>query len=81
MADFFYIFIRRMLATLGLRDGTVDQLHIGYTPGDPCMLMKTLSLSSWHFESEEVGPASVLRWSRDGTALAIGWQKCGMAVS
>jgi len=71
---------RRMIASLGMRNGSVDHLHIGYTPGDRCTEMKNLSLSSWHFDIAEIGAAAVMKWSRDGTAIAIAWQHRGVAV-
>lgn len=71
---------RRMLATVGLADGDVEQYYVGVPAGDRCPIMRRLSLSSWYFEPTDVGGASVLRWTRDGTALVVGWEKRGLAV-
>lgn len=42
--------------------------------------VRRLSLSSWYFEPEDVGGASVLSWSADGAVLAVGWARRGLAV-
>jgi hypothetical protein len=71
---------RRMLATVGLLDGDVEQLYIGVPAGDFCPVMRCLSLSSWYFEPADVGAATVVSWTRDGCALVVGWEKRGLAV-
>lgn len=71
---------RRMLATLGLTDGDVEQYYIGVPAGEVCPLMRRLSLASWYFESREVGGASVVRWTEDGAAFVVGWERRGLAV-
>jgi hypothetical protein len=71
---------RRMLATVGLVDGDVEQLYIGVPAGDLCPVMRCLSLSSWYFEPTDVGAANVVSWTRDGCALVVGWEKRGLAV-
>lgn len=71
---------RRMLATVGLSNGDVDQYYVGVPAGDRCPLMRTLSLSNWYFEPTDVGAAVVVRWTQDGSALLVGWEKRGLAV-
>lgn len=71
---------RRMLATVGLEDGDVEQYYIGVPAGDRCPVMRRLSLSSWYFEPTDVGAANVVRWTEDGAALVVGWEKRGLAV-
>lgn len=71
---------RRMLATVGLADGDVEHYYIGVPAGDRCPVMRRLSLSSWYFEPSDVGGATVLCWTDDGSALVVGWEKRGLAV-
>lgn len=71
---------RRMLATVGLRNGDVEQYYIGVPAGDRCPLMRTLSLSNWYFDPADVGAPTVLRWTHDGSALVVGWERRGLAV-
>lgn len=71
---------KRMLATVGLANGDVEQYYVGVPAGDTCPVMRSLSLSNWYFEPTDVGAASVLRWTEDGSALLVGWQKRGLAV-
>ncbi|PXF46986.1 RAB6A-GEF complex partner protein 1 [Gracilariopsis chorda] len=71
---------KRMLATVGLTTSDVEQYYIGVPAGDHCPVMRTLSLSNWYFEPTDVGAARVLRWTEDGYALLVGWEKQGLAV-
>eukprot|EP00178_Gracilaria_changii_P005200 TRINITY_DN184_c0_g1_i1.p1 TRINITY_DN184_c0_g1~~TRINITY_DN184_c0_g1_i1.p1 ORF type:complete len:1340 (+),score=184.82 TRINITY_DN184_c0_g1_i1:130-4149(+) len=71
---------KRMLATVGLASGDVEQYYIGVPAGDHCPIMRKLSLSNWYFEPTDVGAAHVLRWTEDGYALLVGWEKQGLAV-
>lgn len=71
---------RRMLATVGLTDGDVEQFYVGVPPGDVCPVMRRLSLSGWYFEPEDVGAAKQLAWTPDGAALVVGWERRGLAV-
>lgn len=71
---------RRMLATVGLDNGDVEQYYIGVPAGDQCPLMRTISLSPWFFEPDDIGKPLVLRWTEDGAALVVGWEKRGLAV-
>ena len=71
---------RRMLATVGLTDGDVEQFYVGVPPGDTCPVMRKLSLSGWYFEPEDVGAAKHLAWTPDGAALVVGWERRGLAV-
>ena len=70
----------RMLATVGLSNGDIDQYYVGIPAGDRCPLMRTLSLSNWYFEPEDVGAAIVVGWTQDGGALVVGWERKGLAV-
>lgn len=69
-----------MLATVGLDDGDVEQYYVGVPAGDPCPVMRTITLSSWYFEPADVGGAVVLQWTADGAALVVGWENRGLAV-
>ena len=69
-----------MLATVGLTDGDVEHYYVGVPAGDRCPVMRRLSLSNWYFEPSDVGAATVLRWSNDGAALVVGWERKGLAV-
>lgn len=71
---------RRMLASVGLDNGDVEQYYIGVPAGDQCPLMRTISLSPWFFEPSDIGRPTVLRWSEDGAALVVGWENRGLAV-
>eukprot|EP00177_Eucheuma_denticulatum_P002748 GFKZ01004944.1.p1 GENE.GFKZ01004944.1~~GFKZ01004944.1.p1 ORF type:complete len:1328 (-),score=145.36 GFKZ01004944.1:1936-5919(-) len=71
---------RRMLATVGLADGDVEQYYVGVPAGEVCPVMRRLSLASWYFESVDVGGATVVRWTEDGAAFVVGWEKRGLAV-
>lgn len=71
---------RRMLATVGLANGDVEQYYIGVPAGDQCPLMRTISLANWYFEPADIGRPSVLRWTDDGAALVVGWERTGLAV-
>lgn len=71
---------QRMLATVGLQNGDVEQFYFGVPAGDVCPVMRRLSLSSWYFEPEDVGAACVVSWTHDGCALVVGWEKRGLAV-
>lgn len=71
---------RRMLASVGLDNGDVEQYYIGVPAGDQCPLMRTISLSPWFFEPSDIGKPMVLRWSEDGAALIVGWENRGLAV-
>lgn len=71
---------RRMLASVGLDNGDVEQYYIGVPAGDQCPLMRTISLSPWFFEPNDIGKPTVLRWSEDGAALVVGWENRGLAV-
>lgn len=71
---------RRMLATVGLADGDVEQYYVGVPPGDICPVLRRLSLSSWYFEPDDVGAAQQLAWTPDGAALVVGWERRGLAV-
>lgn len=71
---------RRMLATVGLADGDVEQYYVGIPAGDRCPVMRRLTLSSWYFEPDDVGSAVVVQWTSDGAALVVGWEKRGLAV-
>eukprot|EP00737_Agarophyton_chilense_P002030 gb/GEZJ01002296.1/.p1 GENE.gb/GEZJ01002296.1/~~gb/GEZJ01002296.1/.p1 ORF type:complete len:1341 (-),score=192.27 gb/GEZJ01002296.1/:5639-9310(-) len=71
---------KRMLATVGLSSGDVEQYYIGVPAGDHCPIMRKLSLANWYFEPTDVGAAHVLRWTEDGYALLVGWEKQGLAV-
>lgn len=71
---------RRMLATVGLADGDVEQYYVGIPAGDKCPVMRKLTLSHWYFEPADVGAATVLCWTDDGGALIVGWEKRGLAV-
>lgn len=71
---------KRMLATVGLECGEVEQFYIGVPAGDQCPVMRKLSLSNWYFEPTDVGAVRVLRWTQDGYALLVGWEKQGLAV-
>lgn len=71
---------RRMLATVGLANGDVEQYYIGVPAGDQCPLMRTISLANWYFNPADIGRPSVLRWTDDGAALVVGWERTGLAV-
>lgn len=71
---------RRMLATVGLQNGDVEQYYVGVPAGEICALMRSLSLTSWYLGAEEVGPVAFVRWTTDGGAFVAGWEKRGMAV-
>lgn len=71
---------RRMLASVGLENGDVEQYYIGVPAGDQCPLMRTISLSSWYFEPSDIGRPIALRWTNDGSALVVGWERSGLAV-
>lgn len=71
---------RRMLATVGLADGDVEQYYVGVPPGDTCPVIRKLSLSGWYFEPDDVGAAMHLAWTPDGAALVVGWERRGLAV-
>jgi len=70
----------RMIATVGLSNGDIEHFYVGVPAGDRCPVMRKLSLSGWYFDPEDVGAAKVLSWSPDGSALAVGWERRGLAV-
>ncbi|KAA8497672.1 RAB6A-GEF complex partner protein 1 [Porphyridium purpureum] len=70
----------RMSAAVGVDNGDIEIFYVGGPSGDRCPLMRRFSLKGWYFEPQDVGPARHLAWSKQGSALAVGWQKKGMAI-
>ncbi|KAH9625616.1 hypothetical protein KSS87_016388 [Heliosperma pusillum] len=61
---------------VGTRRGVVEL----YNLAESALLIRTISLYDWGYSVEDTGPVSVIAWTPDNSAFAVGWKLRGLTV-